>query len=112
MGIISTELSRVTKKVEKAIEDWATETYNDIRNDTPEDTGNLQASWKFRRPSRLNYVMFTDPSSISYADVIANGRRTINGKTYGSTQGWGLHGLWNYLDIKEKELERKIRNVR
>ncbi len=106
--IIRKELNKVLKKTEKVIEEWVEETYDIIRNDTPEDTGNLQASWKMRRPSRLNYIVFTDRSSKDYADVIAAGRRIVNGKVYGSLQGWGKEGLWHLLEIRQKILERRL----
>ncbi len=108
---ISKGLKFVADEIADTLETWVVELYDDIRNGTPVDTRNLQLSWSVNRPVRYHWVIETNDSSDDYAGVIASGRRYVNGKWYGSTQGWGQHGLQHLLNKSELELQKRLNAI-
>ncbi len=110
-GQIAKELNFVIDEVQDTIQDSMIELYDDIRNETPEDTGNLQLSWSYNRPTRYHWTIETNSSSDDYASVIWAGRRNINGKWYGSTQGWGAKGGQYLLDQHMLKLQKDLNAI-
>ncbi len=109
---ISKDLKFVADEIADTIEDWVVELYDEIRNDTPVLTRNLQLSWSINRPVRYHWVIQTNDSSDEYSSVIWAGRG-LNGNsaTQGSLKGWGKLGGQHLLDVAEIELTKRLKAI-
>jgi len=76
---------------------------------TPVDTGDYQISWEHELDIRkLTFVSTTD---IKYNLVIWRGRKFVNGRWYGSPQGWGLEGGYKFTRMWYDKLKDEINNI-
>ena len=72
------------------------------------DTGNFKRS--FAPLERVNKWHWRIVNDATYADILARGRRPVNGRMYGSDK-W-FHGISNMLKKTEKNIEKRVKNVR
>lgn len=91
---ISKDVKGVTHKVTKF--------YSDVVSGSPVAKGIFRDSWELIKNSELSWTIY---NPMKYGPVLWNGRIKINGRYYGSTQGWGLEGGDKLLDAFEQELK-------
>jgi hypothetical protein len=84
-----------------------TELRNELYNRTPIDTHELQESWTFE----TNELQWFASTNVRHNFVIWRGRKQINGRWYGSLQGWGLLGGHELLRKYDGRLNDKFNNL-
>ena len=74
---------------------------------SPVDTGNFKAGWQMKKINDLHFQIY---NPVSYASILFAGRRTVNGKTYGSLQ-W-FDGGDGMVAKTDNNITRRLNNIK
>ncbi len=79
----SEELAVISKKLERAVEESATNLFRDIVKAWPVDSGTSRAAWEIVKKGDLKWSI---SNNINYSPYLWTGRRKIGNKMQGSEQ--------------------------
>ena len=100
-------LTKIEKESEKVIASETTKLYTSLLQVSPVDSGYFRSSWFMRKINKLNWRI---SNSTSYASILAQGRRNVDGQFYGSIQWAG--GLSPMLEKTNNNLNRRLNGIR
>jgi len=98
---IAAEFDLAVEEEQLRVQKIVVTSFSDIKRNSPKDSGEFMDAWELIQKGEFTWQMYNPQE---YGGILANGRITIGGKTYGSTMGWGLHGLTPEIMKLEKEL--------
>ena len=103
---LEAEFEFVIKAIGDELQDEVEKFYDELIDTSPIDTGDFVNAWSINHPTDgMSYIIKND---MDYADVLARGRVSINGRMYGSL-GNNPIGSWAIpLALKINNLERQI----
>jgi len=105
-------LTKIEKELIAIVRSEALGLMSDLVDTSPVDDGHFIASWSFKKnnANQFKNMKFTIRNKADYADVLARGRRFVNGRYEGSLQ-W-QNGLAPMLQTTSKNIERRSNAVR
>ena len=80
---LTSEFDRELKKEHKRLVSQVVGFYSDLVKASPVDSGEFKGAWKLKTNSKWSWTI-KNPQK--YADILARGRRKVNGVWYGSEQ--------------------------
>jgi len=95
-------LAQIEKDQYKIVTSEVSNLFTDLKFISPVDSGNFRHSWSMFKTSKLSWRI---SNTALYADVLARGRRFVNGRYEGSLQ-WA-NGLSPMLQKTSKNIERR-----
>ena len=104
----SEELQATLDKIEKVVDVEFIKFYGALVAATPVDIGHLKGDWFQTKVKWTNSYYHLVTNNMEYAPSIWAGIRTVNGRSYGSHQGWGQEGGQVFVDKQEKILQRAL----
>ena len=105
MDSILQDLNNIAEQTEKILASVAADLFAELQLKTPVDTGQLRQSWALDKVSDG----FEISNNLSYASIIFDGRKIVNGKAQGSTQL--AEGIQPILDKYNRRLEIELRRI-
>ena len=103
----SEALAKIEKDAEKLIDKEATTLFTDLETLGVRDTGFFEGSWRL---THIGVMRWRISNNAEYAIILARGRRTINGRAYGSKL-WA-NGLSPMLAKTDKNIQRGLDAIR
>ena len=100
-------LTKIQKELMAIVRSEALGLNTDLIATSPTDTGHFKASWSMQNVTKWHWRI---TNRASYADVLARGRRFVNGRYEGSLQ-W-QQGLSPMLAKTSKNIERRGNAIR
>ncbi len=113
MGELLNEFDDIIKKQDDVVYEVATNLLSTMRTPalrgggSPVDTGNLRASWTKLEKIKDGY-QFTNTAT--YADILASGRRKVNGRWYGSEQM--PDGIAPIIEKHNSILQKRLKGIK
>ncbi len=105
------ELDIIMDKARQVVDTEFTNFYSALIVGTPVDGGLLKGDWFQYKIDIGNTYKYVATNNMEYSPIIWAGRQTVNGKAYGSYQGWGLEGGQVFVDRYEKILQGRLNAI-
>lgn len=101
------ELDDIREQLIRIAETTSIELLSKLQAGSPRKTGNFLRGWRFSTSidNKGSFHIFND---VSYGWILWRGRRKVNGRWYGSKQGWGLAGGQKVVDEVAEELQKRL----
>lgn len=103
----SEALDAIERDLTNIVKSETSDLYSDLKTTSPRDTGFFVGAWSMYPTGKMSWKI---SNSANYADVLARGRRFVNGRYEGSLQ-W-QHGLEPMLQKTSNNIERRSNAVR
>ncbi len=103
----SLALDQIELELTNIVKSEVSDLYADLKATSPRDTGHFSRSWSMMPTGKMSWRI---TNSADYADILARGRRFVNGRYEGSLQ-W-QHGLNPMLQKTNNNIERRSNAVR
>lgn len=84
------EFDAATDTDKKKVATLVVDFYAEVKEGSPRDTGEFNDAWEMIQESEIEWTIKNTQDDYNW--VLWRGRRFVNGRWYGSTQGWGQDG--------------------
>ena len=100
---VEEQINQVEREMQRKIAMVKTELFTQLVRLSPVDTGKFRQNWKL---TEISPYVFAISNNTAYGAILWYGRININGKTFGSLQGWGALGGKEFLTRFKRDIRR------